>query len=184
MTRGPGRWIPVLALAMLQACATAERGAPFHSAWYFQPGGPEAAAAEEQVRIVIVNRSDRSALVTSVVLNRSTEEPLTQWTYRERFSLEPGGIVILPAAGFTRPVQARTGTVTGAIEFFSDKCAIPASVWVGVDLDTRSRLEKGLGWLLGDAPDLIRAELAGRIPSSLPEKWVRDCSPRESTPPR
>lgn len=150
--------------------------APLHSAWYLQYADAKAGASQN-LFIALLNRSGRTLEVEEVVVNRSGADDTPAWRWTPSnipYRLDPGRLVTLPADRFKRNDGARLS---------STECVLPVDVSVVVSPASRKWIEEWIMHVPGDPRGAIRADLVGRMPSSLPEGWDVQCAPEGVPPP-
>jgi len=176
-------WVVSLAVLVLCGCA-ALPAPPLHSAWYLQyEAGSADAKTQPQLYVALLNRSGRVIEVKDVILNRGDGESGIEWrlniTSTElpskkmgKLVLHPGRLVVLPSKKFQRIVKNNDGKPKE--EKFDDMCLLPVEVAVELVAE-QDWFERWFSRAHGDPEGTIRAELVGRMPSSLPDGWDAAC---------
>jgi hypothetical protein len=181
-------WAACLAALVLGACA-ALPAPPLHSAWYLQyPAvSDEKKSPPElpQLFVALLNRSRREIKVEDVIVNRRDDVDASGWywapanttssavTSGPKLKLLPGHLVVLPAYEFKPKVGGDGKTL-------AQKCLLPVEIAVIVVEEQRPWFEQWFSRAQGDAQGMIRTELVGRMPSSLPEGWDK-CRDSDTT---
>jgi hypothetical protein len=173
-------WLPLIALTLLQGCATNGYPPPLEAGWYFQtqrevPAYLPPCERGSQIEVILFNRSPQIIDVLDVVLNeyepKSPPRGTGAWVWKNRFSLPPGGYKLLPTNCFERDAAWDKEMND---QSFSKLCVLPVSISVDVEPETRSGLQRIYGKLIGDDKSRVPVDMPGRMPSSLPENW-RGC---------
>lgn len=126
---------------------------PFQAAWYF--GDTEKTQTDNPAKgplmyVALVNRGADEQTVESITINRTGEKQDTGWTLKELIMLGPGDVIVRRADDFKR---------SGSEEEFSSRCRVLVGVVVVTTTD----------------PAGVRADMIGRLPSLLPDNWLKDC---------
>ncbi|WP_310450614.1 hypothetical protein [Sulfuritalea sp.] len=182
-------WVASLAVLVFGGCA-ALPAPPLHSAWYMQyetgsAGEKIQPQSQPQLYVALLNRSGRDIEVKDVILNRGDDESGIEWRLciastelpskkMGKLVLHPGRLVVFPSKKFKRTVKGNDGKPKE--EEFADKCLLPVEVAVELVAE-QPWFEQWLSRAHGDSKGIIRAELAGRMPSSLPDGWDTACEP-------
>lgn len=167
---------------------------PLHAAWYLQytscnsPGIEEVEQCKPGVTgssvndrggffklyVALLNRSGREIVAKDVIVNRSVDGAGGTWHWLPkgaqsvpRLVLRNGVLVAFPASELKdeqgKPIE--------------ELCFLPVDIAIALADDTRLWYERWYGRAQGDSSGVIRAELAGRMPSSLPDDWAIGCQP-------
>lgn len=155
-----------LAALFLSACASSP-SALVRSAWYLQH--PSAASEQREapeLYLALLNAGRAPLDVQTVKINGSDARAQEGWTWRApsgkspALMLEPGRLVILPASEFWRGRGEY-------LESFDQACQLPVEVSLWLDVGPIGQ-------------EMLRAELRGQMPSTLPAGWSEACRPPAS----
>ncbi|MBK8762647.1 MAG: hypothetical protein IPM03_19940 [Sulfuritalea sp.] len=187
----------IFAALWLGACGVLPT-VPLQAAWYMQYSDkanarPDANKAtnsvtqEAQLFVTLLNRGTRNIEVKDVILNRSEGEntvdlrleaddkPLPS-AKNGKLLLQPGRLLVIPLDRFKWVVKEKNGNRSKAPSCGKIECILPVEVAV-VPVAEQHWLKEWVSWLQGEPEGLIRADLVGRLPSSLPEGWETKCNP-------
>lgn len=130
-----------LYVVVILCCLFTGCASPFQATWYLVPTGNSS-----EMYVAIFNQSNQQQNVTNVILNQPKDKKDSGWksSNASAITLEPGELLIKRAADF----------INGS-ENFTCRCRVPVSVIVMTEQDKSG----------------TKAEMAGRMPSLLPEGW-------------
>lgn len=160
--------------------------APLYSAWYMHHSSAGDTMQPPKLYVTLLNRGTRAIEVKDVILNRSEGEnsldlrlkadPKTLPSGKDgKLVLYPGRLTVIPCERFEWVVKSKEGKRTP--KEFNAKCILPVEVAI-VPLSEQHWLEQWVNWLQGEPDGMIRAEMVGRMPSSLPDGWDSKCEPQ------
>jgi hypothetical protein len=186
----------IFAVLWLGACGVLPT-APLQAAWYLQYSDkantrPDASKATDSVTqearlfVTLLNRGTRNIEVKDVILNRSEGENTVDLRLKAhdktlpsaengKLVLQPGRLTVIPLSDFKWALKDSNGNRTETGQN-GHKCILPVEVAV-VPVVEQHWLDEWVSRLQGEPDGLIRADLVGRLPSSLPEAWDKDCPP-------
>jgi hypothetical protein len=155
------------------------------SAWYLRYENQSTQSPE--LLIALLNRGSSPIEVKEVIVNEN-KSPRFEWVRTSPFKLEPGQIIVMAGGEFelrgdknstlSSIRKKKGGSNEGESGHQDAKCWLPVTVSVVTASNSQQTISNDRIQTQGGLTDRLLTELFGRMPSSLPDEWADQCTPK------